>query len=115
MIAAGGFHTWVVDASGSMSCWGWSNFGLLGNGTRGIAEPPMAVAGMDTGVTSIAAGEGTSCAVKNGNARTRATPGLSSAVFGGGERTEREDRALHAAFGRRHRFRQAHRRPFPSE
>lgn len=67
-IAAGAFHTCVLFATGAVDCWGASANGEVGNGTWGLAPLPVPVTGMESGATAIAAGESTSCAVKNGAA-----------------------------------------------
>jgi alpha-tubulin suppressor-like RCC1 family protein len=62
-IAAGGEAAFAIRADGSVMAWGSNGFGELGNGTdAGMATEPVSVPGL-TGVTHIAAGEGTTFAL----------------------------------------------------
>src|SRR5205823_6620661 len=57
----GGDHTCAIDKSGGVSCWGWNNFGQLGDGTQTNHAVPLATG--VTGAKSIAAGNDHTCAV----------------------------------------------------
>lgn len=68
-LAAGSDHTCAVKA-GAVHCWGANNLGQAGIGTSGTgakvtAPPASGIAGL-TGVTAIAAGGDTTCAVAAG-------------------------------------------------
>ena len=56
-----------VTYLGSLYCWGSNTFGQLGNGTTTDSATPVAVTGMTSGVTEVAAGSGNVCAVKSGS------------------------------------------------
>jgi alpha-tubulin suppressor-like RCC1 family protein len=71
-IAAGGFHSCAVTATGGVKCWGRSEWGEVGDGTVGdgdaltldnIRTTPINVTGLGTGVKAISAGERHTCAL----------------------------------------------------
>lgn len=62
-IATGWGHTCAVTSGGGVKCWGNNPFGGLGDGTRTDRSAPVDVSGLATGVRSIAAGNGHTCAV----------------------------------------------------
>lgn len=65
-IARGGVHSCAV-IGGSVRCWGRNNLGQLGNGSSMVNSVPNPVnVSSLTGVTSIAAGGNTTCAVASG-------------------------------------------------
>jgi alpha-tubulin suppressor-like RCC1 family protein len=79
-VAAGGFHTCVIDSNGAAKCFGRDNRGQLGNHTPGpdschvgLTQPcssdPVQVVGLTSGVTDITAGLQHSCAIQNGAAK----------------------------------------------
>jgi alpha-tubulin suppressor-like RCC1 family protein len=69
-VAAGGGHSLAVQ-NGAILAWGYNFDGELGNGTVTTASPdgitsPVAVTGLTSGVTAIAAGNQNSLAIQNG-------------------------------------------------
>ncbi len=65
VLATGGEHTCALSGSGGVSCWGWNGHGQLGDGTTTARSLPVAVTGLETGVTAIAAAGATTCALKS--------------------------------------------------
>jgi alpha-tubulin suppressor-like RCC1 family protein len=63
-VATGGEHTCAVKTDGSLWCWGWNQFGQLGDGTKTNRSTPAVSPGLSAGVASVAAGEASTCAVK---------------------------------------------------
>jgi alpha-tubulin suppressor-like RCC1 family protein len=65
-ISAGYNHVCALLTSGAVWCWGAGDSGQLGNGTipsSGYSATPVLVSGLPNGVTAIAAGRDTSCAL----------------------------------------------------
>ncbi len=63
-IAAGDSHTCALKATGAVLCWGYDGTGGLGDGSMSQEiDTPVAVSGLDSGVTAITAGVGLSCAL----------------------------------------------------
>jgi alpha-tubulin suppressor-like RCC1 family protein len=65
-IAVGRLHACALTDAGAVRCWGYSNYGQLGNGAP-LAEvafrTPVATTGLDAGVTAIASFFDHSCAL----------------------------------------------------
>ncbi len=60
-LSVGELHACALRRSGSVVCWGFNQFGQLGNGTTTNAPAPVAVSGL-AGVTDIIAGGHGTCA-----------------------------------------------------
>jgi alpha-tubulin suppressor-like RCC1 family protein len=66
-IAVGASHGCAV-AGGGAWCWGQNHAGQLGDGTTSDRSTPVAVAGLQSGVASLAAGPEHTCALTTGGA-----------------------------------------------
>ena len=64
-ITGGYSHTCALVAGGQIKCWGYNNFGVLGNGTYPGSKVPVDVVGI-TGATQITAGSYHTCALVAG-------------------------------------------------
>ena len=62
-IASGWDHTCALTAAGALVCWGSNWFGALGDGTITDRWTPTPVAGLESGVVSVAAGTYHTCAL----------------------------------------------------
>jgi alpha-tubulin suppressor-like RCC1 family protein len=65
-VTVGSHHSCVLTTGGAVVCWGRGSYGELGNGpTADINLTPSLVPGL-TGVTAVAAGDESTCAVAGG-------------------------------------------------
>ncbi|MEI6694369.1 MAG: fibronectin type III domain-containing protein, partial [Actinomycetes bacterium] len=64
-VTSGGDHTCALATTGSINCWGGNYEGQLGDGTNINSSSPVAVLGLNYGVSAIAAGQYHACALTN--------------------------------------------------
>src|SRR5207245_9038449 len=62
-IAVGANHSCAVMSSGALQCWGYNQFGQLGNGSTTNATVPGSVSGLSSGVVAVSGGDWHSCAL----------------------------------------------------
>jgi uncharacterized repeat protein (TIGR01451 family) len=61
-LAGGDHHSCALIADGTVQCWGWNQYGQLGNGLNTDSPVPVPVSGI-TNATAIAAGLAHTCAL----------------------------------------------------
>ncbi|MBS0556173.1 MAG: RCC1 repeat-containing protein [Proteobacteria bacterium] len=87
-ISAGYSHTCALSAAGALKCWGWNSNGQLGDGSTTNRTTPVAVSGLNSGMSAIAAGSAHNCALTTAGVLT--CWGLnSSGQLGDGSTTDR--------------------------
>lgn len=85
-IATAGSHSCALLADGTVSCWGYSGEGALGDGMTGITASPVKVRGL-AGATQVTAGGSSACALL-GNGSVRCWGGNDHGALGDGSRED---------------------------
>lgn len=65
-ISVGGEHACALTSGGGVKCWGSNGHGQLGDNSPNDRGVPVNVAGLASGVSAIASGQGHSCALMTG-------------------------------------------------
>lgn len=69
-VSAGDYHACALLNSGGVKCWGWNNYGQLGDNSTNERHTAVDVSGLSSGAAAIAAGDNLSCALlQNGTAK----------------------------------------------
>jgi alpha-tubulin suppressor-like RCC1 family protein len=87
-VVSGGYHSCALLNSGGVKCWGYNNYGQLGDGTNTNRNNPVYVSGLTSGVSSIFAGGFHTCAVLI-NGQLKCWGGNSYRQLGDGTNTDR--------------------------
>jgi alpha-tubulin suppressor-like RCC1 family protein len=67
-LKAGYYHSCAVTSAGAAKCWGYNNYGQLGNNGTTSSAVPSDVTGLSSGVASIVPGYYHSCAITSAGA-----------------------------------------------
>jgi alpha-tubulin suppressor-like RCC1 family protein len=65
-LAAGMYHTCALTDGGGVKCWGYNDYGQLGDGTNDQHNTPVDVVGLPSGISAVDANFNHSCALTNG-------------------------------------------------
>lgn len=68
-LSAGGSFTCVTTTTDAVRCWGFNQFGMLGDGTTTHRSTPVATNGFTAGASSLRAGRSHVCALVSGQAK----------------------------------------------
>lgn len=67
-ISAGGYHTCAVLTTGEAKCWGWNQYGQLGDTSGTMRTTAAAVQGLQANISKVAVGQMHSCAITKAGA-----------------------------------------------
>ncbi len=66
-VSAGSYHTCAVKTDHTLWCWGYNNYGQLGDGTTTTRLTPVQITSLGSNVASVAAGYSHTCVLKTDN------------------------------------------------
>lgn len=66
LVAAGWAHTCAASTTGAVKCWGYNNYGQLGDNTITLRQTPVDVVGLGSGINAITIGYAFTCGADTG-------------------------------------------------